>query len=171
MLRELEVNHSGLYHSALIFNVDFEDAVHARESDNDAALLRNRASTETGACPARDDGNILGRGQPYNLGNLFSVLRENYGAGRAFANAGIVFVQHQVFGTIKDSIASGNLAELIDKAGQVHRGKCSTAPLACTPQEASLRRSEYRPAWSRPRWTFRRGGSAAGRATRESRPA
>ncbi len=83
--------------------------------------VANRATTQSGAGSARDHGNILRRGQPHDLGNLLCGLRKNYSAGRALADAGVVLVQHQVFGTVQDGVASGDLAEMIDKAGQVHR--------------------------------------------------
>ena len=121
MLGELQVDHAWLHCRPLVLDVNFENAVHAREGDHDAALLRNRAATESGAGAARNHGNVFGRGQPHDLRNLLSILRENNGAGRALANAGVVLVQHEVFGTVQDGIASGDLAEMIDQAGQVHR--------------------------------------------------
>ena len=121
MLRELQVHHARLHHGALVLDVDFENAVHAREGDHDATLLRNRAAAKSGAGAARHHGNVLGGGQPHDLGNLFGVLRKDNSAGRALADARVILVQHEVFGAVQDGIASGDLAEMIDKAGQVHR--------------------------------------------------
>ncbi len=53
MLRELQVDHPGLHYGALVLNVNLENAVHAREGDDNAALLRDRAATQSRACPAR----------------------------------------------------------------------------------------------------------------------
>ena len=49
----------GLHHRALVFQIDLEDPVHAREADHDAALTRNRAAAESRACAAADDRNVV----------------------------------------------------------------------------------------------------------------
>ena len=58
MFRELQVDHAGLHHRALVLNVNFQDAVHAREGDHDAALLQNRAAAQSGTSAARHHGNF-----------------------------------------------------------------------------------------------------------------
>ena len=120
VLRKLQVDHAGLHRRALVLNVNLEDAVHPREGNHHAAILRNRAATESGTCATRDHSNLLGRGQPHDPGHLFSILREDNRAGRAFPDASVVLIQHQVFGAIQDGIPTGNLAEGIDEGGQIH---------------------------------------------------
>ncbi len=90
--------------------------------------LRDRAATQSGTGAARHHGNVLGGGQPHDLGNLLRSLREDNGAGRALADASVVLVEHEVFGTVQDGIASGDRAQKMDKTGQVHSQ--SVAPAA-----------------------------------------
>ena len=126
VLGELQIHHAGLHHGALVFDIDFEDAVHAREGDNDAALLRDRAAAQSGSRAASHDRNAGRRRHAHDLGNLLRILREDDSAGRALANARVVLVQHQVFGTVEDGVTSGNLAEVVDDSGQAHG---ETAPV------------------------------------------
>ena len=43
-MRQFQVHDTWLYHSALIFNIQFENAIHAREGDNHAALNGDRTA-------------------------------------------------------------------------------------------------------------------------------
>jgi len=50
---------AGLHDGALIFGVDFQDAVHARETEHHSAGAGERAAGEAGAGAAADDRNFI----------------------------------------------------------------------------------------------------------------
>ena len=56
--RDVQIDHAGLDNGALIVEVDFEDAVHAREGDHEPALERDRAAGQSGARAAADHRHI-----------------------------------------------------------------------------------------------------------------
>src|ERR1700683_2684547 len=53
------IHNSGLDGGALIFRVDFEDAIHARKGHQDAALTRKGSAGKAGACAAAHYGNLI----------------------------------------------------------------------------------------------------------------
>ena len=55
---DVQVDHAGLHHGALVFQIDFEDPVHAREGDHDAALAGDGAAGESGAGAAADERHV-----------------------------------------------------------------------------------------------------------------
>jgi len=54
-LRDRKVGHAGLDNRAQVGDVHFEDAVHAREADEDAILHRERAAGQPGPVSPRDE--------------------------------------------------------------------------------------------------------------------
>src|SRR5438874_517509 len=46
---DIEIDHAGLYHGALIIEVNLKDPVHSRETDGDASGARNCPAAQ--ACP------------------------------------------------------------------------------------------------------------------------
>ena len=53
--RQIGIHDARLDNGALIFEVDFEDAIHAREKNDDAAVARERAAGKAGARAASDE--------------------------------------------------------------------------------------------------------------------
>ena len=51
---EVGIHDAGLHGGALVFDVNFEDAIHARENCEDAAFARERAAGEACAGAAAD---------------------------------------------------------------------------------------------------------------------
>ena len=133
MFRKLQVDHAWLYHGALVCNVNFENAAHAREGDDDATLLRDRATAQTSARSARHHRHLCRRRQTHNLGDLLGCLGKNHHAGSALAYTRVIFVQHEIFRTVKNGVASGDLPEIFDDLRKSHgeQRKCSTAGEDC----------------------------------------
>ncbi len=129
VLGELQVHHAGLHHRALVLDVNLENAVHAREGDHDAALLRDRSATQASARSPRHHWYLDGRGQPHDLRHLLRGLGENHRTRRTLADPRVVLVQHEVFRTIEDGVASGYLPEMFHdlRKGHKEQRKCSTA--------------------------------------------
>ena len=81
--RDLEVGHAGLDRDALVRDVDVEDAIEARQRDDDAAGHRQRAARQPGAVAARDERHLRPRAELDDGLHLSRGRRENDGA-RAF---------------------------------------------------------------------------------------
>jgi hypothetical protein len=125
MFRQLQVDNARLHHGARVLHIDIQNAVHARECNDKTAGLGNRAAAESGTCAAADHGNVVRRGQAHNLRNLLGVGRKDDGAWSALANSCVVFVKHQIFRTVKNSIAASNFAEIVKDSRQVHGSTAS----------------------------------------------
>ena len=81
-LRDVRIDDAGLDHDALVGNVDVEDAVHAGEADDDAALGGERASAEAGAGATADEGNLVPGADTNDGLHLLSVRGSTTAAGR-----------------------------------------------------------------------------------------
>ncbi len=117
---EFGIDNTGLYNRALIFGVEFKDAIHARENDHYAAGPRQRAAGETGTGTAADDGDVVFRGEFDDLGDLSSGSGKDYAIGAAFFERAVVFVEKKVFGPIQNGGGAEKLFEVAKKA-RLHR--------------------------------------------------
>ena len=61
--REVEIHDARFDDGPLIFRIDFQNVVHARERDDNAASPRQSAAGESGARAAPDDGKTVAIGQ------------------------------------------------------------------------------------------------------------
>jgi len=100
--REFVVDDAGLDNRALIFRVELENAIHAREDNHHAAGAGERASGKAGAGAAADDGNIVFGSQLDDLRNLFRGFRENNNIGATFFDGAIEFIKKCVLRLIKN---------------------------------------------------------------------
>ncbi len=121
VLGELQIDHARLHYGAQVLFVHFENAVHAREDDDQSALERDGAAAQSGARAARHHRHVRGRRQPHDLGNLLRVLRENDCRGRALADAGVILVEHDVFGRVEHGVVPGDPAQLFDEPVGQHK--------------------------------------------------
>ena len=99
--RDIEIDHAGLHYRALVFEIDFEDAVHAGEGDHEAAFARNRAAGESGAGAASHEGHVEFPRQFDQCGDFGGATREDDQVGRVLIDAAIVFVERQVLRPIE----------------------------------------------------------------------
>ena len=99
--RDVEVDDAGLQHGAFVFEIDFENAIHAREGDDDTAFARDGASGESGAGAAAGKGNMKFAGEVDNGGNIFCGAGEYDKIGTVLIYAAIVFVECKVFGAVE----------------------------------------------------------------------
>src|SRR6516164_1380953 len=101
---ELLVDDSGLHHGAHVSGIDFENAVHAWERDDDATLGSYSATTQTRTRPPRHYWKTSRAGQLHDLRNLPGLLGKHNRRRRTLAHTPIVFVKHQVFGTVEKGV-------------------------------------------------------------------
>ncbi len=81
-LRDVRVDDARLDDNEAVGDVDLENAVHARQADDDAACSRQRAAAQAGACAAADEGNLVARAEANDGLDLFGGLRQNDCAGQ-----------------------------------------------------------------------------------------
>lgn len=99
---QVEIDDSGLYDGALIFEVEFEDTVHAGEGQHEAATASECAAREARSSAAADDRNAVLRGEFNDSGNLICGGGKHDGVGPAFFDRAIVFVKQHVFRKVED---------------------------------------------------------------------
>ncbi len=99
--RKVEIYDSRFDYGTLIFRVDLQDVVHARECEDDAALPGQRSAGETGSCAATYDGNIVAIRQLDDFDHILFAARKNNDIGMCFFNGTVVFVKQQIFGARK----------------------------------------------------------------------
>jgi hypothetical protein len=79
---DLQVDDSGLYHNARIGNIDFEDAIHARQAEDDSVCDRQRASAQARPRAARDERKSFAMAEPHDGLNLVGRRRKQNRAGQ-----------------------------------------------------------------------------------------
>src|SRR5215212_7828905 len=109
-LGELEIDHARFNQRGAVFAVDFEDAVHPRQADDDPALLRHRATGETGPGAARDDRQTSLASQSHDVCYLLRCRREGdsaWGGGLYGAvDAAVVLVNEELRRVREDPVCS-----------------------------------------------------------------
>ncbi len=96
---DVEIEDAGLDDDAGVGEIDFEDAVHAREADDDAVFDGERAAAEAGAGAARDEGNFFAMAEAENGLDFGGGVGEKNGArhgaeiGEGVAFVGVEFVR------------------------------------------------------------------------------
>ena len=99
--RDIEIDHAGLHHDALVFQVQFQDAVHAGEGDHEAALAGNRAAGESGARAASDERHAEFLRQFDERGDFGGGTGEGDQVGSVLVDAAIVFVEREVLRAVE----------------------------------------------------------------------
>lgn len=83
---EIEINDAWLNDRALIFRIEFKDAVHARENDHDSASPGQRAAGKTGARAAANNRDVVLCGEFCDLRDLPRGGREDNDIRAPFFN-------------------------------------------------------------------------------------
>jgi hypothetical protein len=103
---DVEIDDAGLDDGALIFEIDFEDAIHAREDEHESAGAGECAAGESGAGAAAEDRGVVSGGEFYDLGDFGGRGREDDGVGAAFFDRAVIFVEDEIFGAVQDGVGS-----------------------------------------------------------------
>src|SRR5579863_4082599 len=101
---DVEIHDSWLNDGALIFEVEFENAIHAREDEHQSAGTCERATGEPGAGAATENRDVMLRGDPDDLRDFGGCGRENNYIGAAFFDGAVVFVEDEIFGAGENSV-------------------------------------------------------------------
>ena len=119
--RDIQIDHAGLYDGALVFEIEFEDAVHAGEGDHQAAFARNRAAGESGAGAASHEGHVEFPRQFDQGGDVGGAAREGHQVGSVLVYAAIVFVKRQVLRPIEIAARTEYGVDALFEAGRNHQ--------------------------------------------------
>jgi hypothetical protein len=116
---DVEIYDAGLNDGALVFEVEFKDAIHPREHEHEAAGTGERAAGEAGACTAAEDRDVVLVGEADNLRDLGGGRREGDEVGAAFFDGAVVFVEDEVFGAGEDGVVT---EKFLERASEVAVG-------------------------------------------------
>ncbi len=100
---------------ALIFEVEFENAIHAGEDEHESTGAGECAPGEAGARASTEDGNVVSGGEADDFGDFGAGGREGDEVGAAFFNGAVVFVEDEVFGTGEDGVLAEKFFERADE--------------------------------------------------------
>ena len=93
---EIEIDDTRLDDRALIFGIEFKNAVHARENNHDTACSGERAAGKAGACAAANNGDVVLCGELYDLRDLSRGGREDNDIRAPFFNRAVVLVEKNI---------------------------------------------------------------------------
>ena len=116
---DVEIDYAGLDDGALIFEIEFEDAIHAGEDEHEAAAAGERATGESGAGATAQDGDVVLIREADDFGNFGGGGRENDEIGAAFFDGAVVFVEDEVFGAGEDGVVT---EKFLERASEVAVG-------------------------------------------------
>ena len=103
---EHEVDDARLHHAVAPDGVQFDDALHARKLDDDAAALGHRAARQPRACPARDNRQPVGARPLHDPAHVGRRLGIEDRVGFAAVEAGVDLKGDQL-GRIGDKLMRG----------------------------------------------------------------
>jgi hypothetical protein len=104
---EIGIDDSGLDGRALIFDVDIEDAIHARKNGEDATVAGQRTAGKTSAGAPANERSLILIGELHDALHVRGGAREDDAGGARDFHGTVVFVKQQFFGTMQD----GSIAE------------------------------------------------------------
>ena len=120
---DVEIDDAGFDDDAGVGEIDFENAVHAGEADDDAVFDGERAAAKAGAGAARDEGNFFAMAEAEDGLDLCGGcgekdgLRHDAEIGEAVALVGVEFV-----GGGDEGVGADDVAELLEEA-RIHGGR------------------------------------------------
>jgi len=89
---------AGLHHADAVDGIDFENAVHPRERDDDAVLLRHASADVAATRAARCDGNFALVRKAEQRRDLFGLARKKNSLRKRAGEPGIPGVRGERFG-------------------------------------------------------------------------
>ncbi len=123
-IRDLRVDHSRFDDHPLVGNIDFEDAIHAREADDNAALSRQRPTTEPGPCSTRDKRNPVLVADANDRLHLLGAARKDNGTGHgAHVGKPIALVGLKLIGSSDQATRQGGIPCIHHRAQRIQNGR------------------------------------------------
>ena len=112
--RDVEIYYAGLNDGALIVEIEFEDAIHAREDEHESAGAGERAARKAGASASAEDGDVVLVREADDFGDFSGSGREGDEIGAAFFDGAVVFVEDEVFGAGENGVVAEKFLQRAD---------------------------------------------------------
>jgi hypothetical protein len=119
---ELVIDDARLDDGALIFDVEFENAIHAREDEHHAAGAGERAAGKSRAGAAANDGEMVLCGEFDDARDMIRCCWKNDDVGTAFFNGAVVLEKKKILGPVKNGRRAEKFLEFANEA-RVHRAR------------------------------------------------
>src|SRR5579863_2102112 len=118
--RDVQVDDAGLYHGALILEIDLENPVHARKGHGNATGTGDRTSAQSRARAAANDRHSEFAADFDDLDYLFGGPGENDDIGPGLFNAAVVLVEGKILWLIEVAARTKQLNQLLFCFGRQH---------------------------------------------------
>ncbi len=99
--RDIQIHDARLNHCALVGVIDFQNPVHARETDDDSAGARNRSAAQSRAGAAAYNRHTVLAADLDDRDDVFGRARKNHDIGQRFIHAAVVFIKREIFGAVE----------------------------------------------------------------------
>src|ERR1700676_2893971 len=113
--RQVEIHDAWLNDRAQVCGIDLENAIHARKTDDNAAVAGDRASGKSRACPATHERSFITICEPHDFRHFACTAWKDDALGRTKLDRAVILVEHQVFGLRQDGLRSQEVNEFADK--------------------------------------------------------
>ena len=99
--RDIQIDHARLHHRALVFEIDFENAVHAREGDHNAAAAGDGAARKARPGAAPHHRHLKFARDANDGGYFLGGARERHQVRRVLLGAAIVLVESEILRAVE----------------------------------------------------------------------
>ena len=114
---EIGIHYAGLDGGALIFDINFQNAIHARKNCEDAALARKRAAGKAGAGAAPDQRNLISIREFDDAEDIGGRARKDDAVRPRDFDRAVVFVKQQLLGPVQDAVGAEKRFQVVEKSG------------------------------------------------------
>ena len=119
---EFVIDDAGLDDGALIFDVELENAIHAREYQHHATGAGERAAGKPRAGAATDDGDVILCGELCDARNIFGGIGKKDKVRTALFDGAVVLIKKKILGPVKNRRGAEESFEFANEA-RVHRAQ------------------------------------------------
>src|SRR5262249_46320328 len=119
-LRDFQIDDAGLDDGDAIFEIDFEDAVEARERQDDAAFGRHRAAGEAGSRAARHDRHAGFARGAHDRRDFRPACGDDDDLRHRLEDRAVLLVDDDVFSLDQDELLADDGAQLVDEGAGSH---------------------------------------------------
>src|SRR5215472_4582445 len=143
--RYIKIDDAGFDDDARVGDINFQDAIHAREAEDDTAFNRQRASTEASAGATRDEGNLFAVANADDGLDLYCRRGKQHGAREhAEIRQAVTFVSVEFLRRGDHAVLADDGAEFVEDAGVHRRELTSRDKHAPSMDEGQTMRNEVR---------------------------
>ena len=113
------IDDAGLHNGALVFHVECQDAIHAREDEHHPAGAGKRAAGKSRASAAAYDGDVVACSESDDARDLLAGIGKNDEIRTPLHDGAVVFIKKKILRPVKDGRRAEEFFEFANKA-RVH---------------------------------------------------